>query len=119
MEGKGLGCMRNALYILLAAGVSTGAVAAQAASVETPVSSSASLSVPVAANGDISMDAPFLPVRGRDLPLSTAVTSAGSPQSVPQASVVEAIPTPTAFQAGGVLLLGLAAARSFRKLRIA
>ena len=35
----------------------------------------------------------------------------------PQSSVVEAIPTPTAFHAGGFLLLLIAGTRFFRKFR--
>jgi hypothetical protein len=106
--------MRNALYILTAACILSPAMIARAAEPVTVAFQygNATAGVPLVS------DAPFLPVRGRDLPLSSALDGSGSPQSSPQASTVEAIPTPTAFHAGGVLLLGLAAARSFRKLRI-
>jgi hypothetical protein len=102
--------MRNALFILLVSGMS--AVTAKAATDVQPVSIYATPSVSVV---DDTSD--LLPVRGRDLPL-TAPTVQGTNQAAPQSSVVEAIPTPTAFQAGVVLLLALACGRMLRKLRL-
>jgi hypothetical protein len=65
-----------------------------------------------------SYDQQLLPVRGTDLPLpsGTSLTTTGDSQQV---SAVEAIPTPTAFHAGAVLLLTIFAVRLFRKLRFA
>jgi hypothetical protein len=105
--------MRNALMMFLLAFVALGVVAARVASADTSISNYAA---PLPDNGVDS--ASLLPLHGQDLPL-TASDVGGSSSSAPQASVVEAIPTPTAFQAGAVLLAGLAVVRGVKKLRLA
>jgi hypothetical protein len=108
--------MRNALYILLTTSLASGVLVANAATGDAQAGSVYSSSANTALVQDAS---PFLPIRGRDLPLSSNVDAVGATAAAPQASTVEAIPTPTAFQAGSVLLLALAAGRTFRKFRIA
>jgi hypothetical protein len=57
----------------------------------------------------------LLPMRASDR-VSLPVVDLNGPAAVPQASV-EAIPTPTAFHAGGALLVVILLSRFFRKLR--
>ncbi len=111
MEGKGPVCMRNALLIGLFASLAMGVPVTLAVAGD---SSNSVYTTPVSDATDGSNA--LVPVEGVDLPL-TAASGGGQSSSAPQASVVEAIPTPTAFQAGAVLLAGIALARGVKKLR--
>ena len=111
--------MRNALLNLSLIGMSlvpTLALASQP-DIAQPVTVSTPVAAPVSAYAP-DLNQQLLPVRGSDLSLSTASATNGTSSTGPQASVVEAIPTPTAFHAGGLLIIAMIAARYFRKLRI-
>ncbi len=58
--------------------------------------------------------APFLPVDGADLPLTSS--DGGSDRLTLTAPSVQAIPTPTAFEAGSVVLAAVVATRAARRL---
>lgn len=107
--------MRNALVILLVSSVSSVPLVANAIGSDIEPSSNY---VAPASNTPLDGDNSLLPVQGKDLALTPA-DGVGAPAAAPQASVVEAIPTPTAFQAGGVLLMVLIAGRFIRRLRSA
>jgi hypothetical protein len=106
--------MRNALLIAVVAILALG-VSVTRAAVDGPLGADPSGYVLPSENAADANG--LLPVPGQDLPLTAASPSGLS--SAPQASVVEAIPTPTAFQAGVVLLAGLALVRGVKKLRLA
>jgi hypothetical protein len=103
--------MRNALLIGLFASLAMGVPVTFAV---TGDSSNSVYTTPVSAAMDGSNA--LLPVQGVDLPL-TASSVGGLPSAAAQASAVEAIPTPTAFQTGMVLLAGMALVRGAKKLR--
>jgi hypothetical protein len=112
---KGFGRMRNALLQISLIGASLVPTLAYASQPDIDQS----VLVPAPASiYSLDLDHQLLPVKGSDLPLSTSTAASGTKANGPQASVVEAIPTPTAFHAGGVLLIAMFAARYFRKLRI-
>jgi len=112
--------MRNALLILSVISlISTACLASATASDSSVPGQTSVYAPPLSARGDFSVagDQQLLPVHGSDLPLSSANGTSGTSASSPQVSVVEAIPTPTAFHAGGLLLVIIFAGRYFRKLR--
>jgi hypothetical protein len=133
-SSKGFGRMRNALVILSLGSVfalSRLAVAgpvdfAPTADTKTsqPENHSAYASVLTTTafsdsrDKDSATNRELLPVNGSDLPLPSAVSNSTGSSGSPQASVVEAIPTPTAFHAGVFLLIAMFTARYFRKLRV-
>ncbi len=59
----------------------------------------------------------LLSVRGTDLPVVSAVTARGEKQNAPIPSPVEAIPSPTGFQTGALILGALLLVRLVKKLR--
>jgi hypothetical protein len=59
----------------------------------------------------------ILPVHGADLPAPPSTELGDQSTDTTGTSVVEAIPTPTAFHAGAVLLFLIVLGRSFRKRR--
>ncbi len=111
--------MRNALKILVFTGLSIGLLAKNVAAVETQPSVNQPVSVYAmpAVTAVVDDTHSLLPTEGRDLPLISTAT-VGTSDTVNQ-TTVEAIPTPTAFQAGVVLLLGMAAVRIGRHVRTA
>ncbi len=106
--------MRNALFILVIAGLLSVAHANVAPAADVPISSV--YAIPVA-NQSESADAPGLLPTADDGEQHSPLVSQTAPQSAPQASIVEAIPTPTAFQAGVFLLLLIMVVRGLRKFR--
>ena len=115
---KGIGRMRHALRFICAVVMSYTLVSGVVLGASTRESSGDwSIYAPrILLNGSASLDDnQLLPVKGSDLPLPTVV---GNLSSGPQDSIVEAIPTPTAFHAGAVLLLALVSIRFIRKLRL-
>lgn len=111
--------MRNTLLLVLAVAVTTLLWADTIQAVSPTVANEPSIyaprtlppgSIPTPAD-----DGQLLPVRGADLPLPTA--AGGSVSNGPQDSVVEAIPTPTAFHTGAFLILSILAVRWVHKLR--
>jgi len=75
--------------------------------------------VPALGQGIASQDdrAGLLPIRSSDQPRALILDQSGRQPAAPQVSIVEAIPTPTAFHAGAILLLAIFLTRCFRKLR--
>jgi hypothetical protein len=68
-------------------------------------------------SGDFAQNQSLLPIRGIDLPVVNAVDAGTDVHEAPADPPVEAIPTPTAFQAGIVVLTILCIGRLYRKLR--
>jgi hypothetical protein len=113
IEGRGLGCMRNALSTAVIVSVMLCPILANGAQ-SAPISLyAASLSDPNA--GLLDTQPRLLPLEGTSATLSS--TGERDLRSDVQTSPVEAIPTPTAFQAGWVLLLVIFVSRFIRKPR--
>jgi hypothetical protein len=107
--------MRNALRILVVAGVLS--VLGFEQSKASDVVPNSVYAAPVQTHAAIpGEDEPgLMPMRASDhQPIP--VIELNDRATVPQATV-EAIPTPTAFHAGGALLVGIALTRVYRKLR--
>ena len=109
--------MRNALFILVVGGLfSVGFIdAANAADALSP----SIYAIPVSGQGTLPQydQRGLLPIRYDDQPQAPLLDQTGRQSAAPQASIVEAIPTPTAFHAGGLLLLVIFLSRFVRKLR--
>jgi hypothetical protein len=76
----------------------------------------AAYAVPVSRD-ELSLNGRLLPIQGADLPVVTTVDTDAALRQAAVPSPVEAIPTPTSFQAG-LLVLGLIAlARLVRRVR--
>jgi hypothetical protein len=103
--------MRNALLILLLCGLILGSVSSKVFAEGT--ASPTIYAAPVTASA---LDDSLLPANGRDLPLTGTVANGLAPTG--SQATVEAIPTPTAFQAGSVLLIAVATGRVARRLKL-
>jgi hypothetical protein len=116
---NGLGRMRNALKIIAFVGVLSvvGFEQSKAADAPLPIIPSSIYAVPVDDKAGIPRaDEPgLLPLRASDR-VQLPVMEFSDRAAVPQATV-EAIPTPTAFHAGGTMLVGILLFRVLRKLR--
>jgi hypothetical protein len=106
--------MRNALKILLVGGVFLVCNFEQAKATDAP---SSIYATPITTSPAVPReDEPgLLPMRASE-PVQVPVVDLSAQAAVPQASV-EAIPTPTAFHAGGALLAVILLGRGVRKLR--
>ncbi len=77
-------------------------------------------SLPIYSDDGNAQSRPLLPVAGTDLPIVSSVDSAVDPRGTHEPSpIVEAIPTPTAFQTGLLALICLGLWRIIRKIRMA
>ena len=107
--------MRNAFQLFSVVGLLSVVGVSSAAEPSITQPSGSSIYAPALPSADSGIN-DLLPVRGSDLPLAGPTGLAGASASGTQ--VVEAIPTPTAFQAGSVLIAGILAVRFIRKLRM-
>ena len=110
--------MRNALSILVVGGLLS-IISVDAAQAGEGVPSPSVYAMPVAGQTVVPQDDEqgLLPSSYNGLQQVPMVSQNGRQSGAPQASIVEAIPTPTAFHAGGFLLLLIFVGRFFRKLR--
>jgi hypothetical protein len=117
--------MRNALLVLLFVVLSSSASFAEMPAERvvatslyaTPLRNPAPNDV---TDGTLPEDAKYqslIPVRDEALSSATLVDESPVSASLPESSAVEAIPTPTAFHAGGCLLLLILLSRCIRKVR--
>jgi hypothetical protein len=113
-SGEGLGRMRNALKIIVVSGVLTVVCLEKAKAADIPPPSV--YATPVTSSNVVPQegDSGLLRVRTSNLPPITYPDQTGNSASTP---AVEAIPTPTAFNAGVFLLLVIFLGRCFRKIR--
>ena len=107
--------MRNALFIAVLGTLFSNGFIDQVKADEAPPASI--YAIPAVSSGMQDAQPGLLPIRDGDRLSAPVLDPTGRQSALPQASVVEAIPTPTAFHAGGILLLAMFLVRCFRKLR--